>query len=127
MGKANPSKMAMKMKSMKAMKAMKSGMRKKAMKVSIIGKRRSVFSGKKDHTQSGLRKSDLKKNRNGKIVSKKASEAAKKKKSFKKIVAWGTAFKAARKALGIKGFCPCGGKTSQGQALLKKTRSLYKK
>merc|ERR1711879_139407 len=136
MGKANPSKMAMKMKSMKAMKAMKSGMkksamksgmRKKAMKVSIIGKRRSVFSGKKDHTQSGLKKSDLKKNKAGKIVSKKASEAAKKKKGYKKIMAWGQAFKAARKALGIKGFCPCGGKTSKGQALLKKTRSLYKK
>ena len=46
---------------------------------------------------------------------------------FKKIAAWGVAFKAARRALGIKGFCPCGGKSRQGQELLKKTRSLYKK
>ena len=75
----------------------------------------------------GLKKGDLKKNKAGKIVSKKASEAAKKRKGYKKIVKWAAAFKAARKSLGIKGFVPCGGKTAKGQALLKKTRSLYKK
>merc|ERR1712064_77505 len=97
-----------------------------AKKKSIIGKRRSVFSGTKVKTSSGLKKTDFKKNKAGKIVSKKASEATKKKKSYKKIMAWGAAFKAARKALGIKGFCPCGGKTANGQKLLAKTRSLYK-
>ena len=116
-------------KSMKGMKksAMKSGMRKKAMRVSIIGKRAAVFAGRKDHTASGLKKADFKRNKAGKIVSKARSEATKKGKGYKKIMKWGAAFKAARKALGIKGFCPCGGKTSKGQALLKKTRSLYKK
>jgi hypothetical protein len=126
-------KMSMKKMGMKkmAMKKMSMKMRKMAMKKSTIAKgkrgKSSVFRGTKVKTVGGLKKSDLKKNKAGKIVSKKASEAAKKKKGYKKIAAWGAAFKAARKALGIKGFCPCGGKTSQGKALLAKTRSLYKK
>merc|ERR550537_1067944 len=116
---------------MKAMKKMKSAKKPAAMKrmkkkVSIIGKRRSVFSGTKTKTSSGLKKTDFKKNKAGKIVSTKASAAAKKRSGYKKIVKWAAAFKAARKSLGIKGFCPCGGKTAKGQALLKKTRSLYK-
>merc|ERR1719229_1075434 len=106
---------------MKAMKksakksAMKSGMKsaakkpsamkRKAMRVSKIGKKASVFRGGKEKTVGGLKKTDLKKNKNGKVVSKKASDAAKKRKSFSKIVKWGAAFKQARKALGIKGFC----------------------
>ena len=87
----------------------------------------SVFKGSKAKTSGGLKKSDLKKNKSGKIVSAKASAAAKKKSSFKKIVAWGSAFAKARKALGIKGFVPCGGKTAAGKALLAKTKSFYKK
>merc|ERR1719335_1352607 len=98
---------------MKAKMSMK--MKKMAMKMSM--KMRKM----------AMKKTDLKKNKAGKIVSRKASDAAKKKKGFKKIAAWGAAFKAARKALGIKGFCPCGGKTRQGQQLLAKTKSLYKK
>merc|ERR1712048_571982 len=105
--------------------------RKMAMKKSVIAKGKrgkvSVFKGTKVKTVGGLKKSDLKKNKAGKIVSKKASDSAKKGKGYKKIVAWAAAFKAARKALGIKGFCPCGGKTAQGRALLAKTKSLYKK
>merc|ERR1719517_106797 len=98
-------KMAMAKMSMKKMKmamAMKMGMKKMAMK-----------------------KSDLTKSKSGKIVSKKAS--ANGKKAFKRISAWTAAFTKARKALNIKGFCPCGGKTKAGQALLAKTRSFYKK
>merc|ERR1711982_290848 len=95
-----------------AKKSMK--MRKMAMKKSIVGKRRGVFSGARVKTSSGLQKKDLKKNKAGKIVSRRASDAAKKSKGAKKIAQWGAAFKAARKALGIKGFCPCGGKTRQG-------------
>merc|ERR1719453_872566 len=122
-------KSAMKKAMKKSMKksSMKKAMRKKAMKVSIIGKRRSVFAGTKQKTASGLKKSDFKKNKAGKIVSKKQSEATKKSKGYKKIIKWAAAFKAARKQLNIKGFCPCGGKTAKGQALLKKTRSLYRK
>merc|ERR1719158_2091541 len=114
----------MKRRSMKAKKAMKS--MRKAKRVSIFGKRRSVFSGTKSKTKGGLTKANLKKNKSGKIVSVKASNAAKRGRGAKKIAKWGAAFKAARKALGIKGFCPCGGKTARGQALLRKTRSFYR-
>merc|ERR1719444_432540 len=67
----------------KAMKkaAMKRTM--KAKKVSKIAKgkraRSSVFHGTKAKTMSGLTKADITKNNNGKLVSKKASAAAKKK------------------------------------------------
>ena len=111
------------MKKGKAMKSMRRAMRKK--RVSIFGKKASVFNGKKTKTRGGLKKSDLMKNKQGKIVSKKSSQNGKK--AFKRVAKWAAAFKAARKALGVKGFCPCGGKTSKGQALLKKTRSFYKK
>merc|ERR1711890_220339 len=101
------------------------------MKKSIIAKgkrgKSSVFRGTKVKTSGGLKKSDLKKNKAGKVVSRKASDAARKRKGFKKIVAWAAAFKQARRALGIKGFVACGGKTAQGKALLAKTRSFYKK
>merc|ERR1712107_881392 len=61
-------------------KAMKRVM--KAKKVSKVAKgkraRASVLSGKKEKTMSGLTKDALKKNKAGKIVSKKASAASKK-------------------------------------------------
>merc|ERR1712066_878541 len=105
-------------------------MGKKAMKVSKIAKgklaKASVFRGFKVKTVGGLKKSDLKKNKNGKIVSTKASLAAKKRSGFKKISAWGTAVSKARKALGVKGFCPVGGKTAKGKALYAKVKSFYK-
>jgi hypothetical protein len=123
-------KMMKKMSAMKAMKAMKmakmSAMKMKmAKKVSKIGKRRSVFSGKKVKTVGGLQKKDLKKNKAGKIVSIKSSAAGKK--AYKRIQGWTSAVSKARKALGVKGFCAVGGKSAKGQALLKKARSLYKK
>merc|ERR1712232_313516 len=109
----------------KAMKMSKKKMMKKAMRVSKVGKKYSVFSGKKVRTSGGLKKTDLTKNKRGKVVGKKAHAAGKK--NFKNISKWSQAFKAARKSLGIKGFCAVGGKTKQGQQLLAKTRSLYKK
>merc|ERR1712150_441944 len=130
-------KMAMKMKMAMAMKAMKAmgmssmKMGKMAMKVSKIAKgkraKSSVFRGSKVKTVGGLKKSDLKKNKAGKVVSVKASAAAKKKAGYKKISAWGGAVSKARKALGIKGFCPVGGKTAKGKALYAKVKSFYKK
>merc|ERR1719335_1160183 len=100
-------------KGMKAAAAMK-GMRRRAMKKSIIAKgkrgKSSVFKGTKVKTSGGLKKSDLTKNKNGKIVSKKSSAAGKK--AFKNISKWANATKQARKALGIKGFTPIGGKTA---------------
>lgn len=107
------------------------GMRKKAMKKSVIAKgkraKSSVFRGTKVKTVGGLKKSDLKKSKSGKVVSAKASSRAKKNFGKSALSKWGLAFSKARKALNIKGFCPCGGKTAQGKALLAKTRSIYKK
>merc|ERR1712167_414832 len=106
-------------------------MKKRAMKVSVVAKGRGakarVFRGKKARTSGGLKKGDLVKNRAGKIVSRKASQRAMKSKGGKIISAWGKATKQARNALRIKGFCPVGGKTAQGKALLAKVRSILRK
>merc|ERR1719341_3039459 len=86
---AKSMKKSMKKASMKkAMKgsAKKTGMKRKAMKKSVIAKgkraKSSVFRGTKAKTSGGLKKSDLVRNKAGKIVSRKASENAKK--NFKK-------------------------------------------
>merc|ERR1719277_1839070 len=111
---------------MKMASAMKMGMKKMAMKKSVIAKgkraKSSVFKGSKVKTSGGLKKTDLMKNKSGKIVSKKASAAAKKKKSYKKIMAWSSALAKARKQLGLKKFVPC----KKGSALYKATKALYK-
>merc|ERR1712048_325761 len=103
-------------------------MRKMAMKKSVIAKgkraKSSVFRGTKVKTSGGLKKSDLTKNKYGKVVSKKASAAAKKRKGYAKIAKWGKSVVQARKALNVKGFCAVGGKSAQGRALLAKVRSL---
>jgi len=120
-------------KGMKMKTSMKKGgmKKKKAMKVSNIAKgkhrRSQVLKGKKVRTSGGLKASDLRRNADGKIVSKKRSELAKK--NFRKsgLSKWFAAVKQARKQMGVKGFRPVGGNTQSGQALLKKVRSLYKK
>merc|ERR1712137_1430307 len=108
-------------------KAMK-GMKRRAMKKSVIAKGKrgkvSVFKGTKVKTVGGLKKSDLMKNKSGKIVSKAKYAAGKK--AFKQISKWTGAVNKARKALGVKGFCPVGGKSAKGQALYKKAKSFYK-
>merc|ERR1719420_2097276 len=114
----------MKSKSMKS-KSMKKMKVKKVKKVSKIARgkhrRSAVFTGKKEKTAGGLTKDDFKKNADGKIVSKKSSEAAKKRYQSSGLKKWFKAVSAARKALKLKGMCPVGGKTDKGQALLKKT------
>merc|ERR1712045_541801 len=100
---------------MKSMKAMK-----KAMKVSKIAKgkraKSAVFAGKKEKTYTGLKKTDLIRNKNGKVVSKKQSSNAKK--FFaKRIGKWNSAVIKARKQLGVKGFVAINGKTTEGQKL----------
>merc|ERR1712243_61004 len=104
-------------------------MKKAAKRPSKIAKGRGakarVFSGKKEKTSGGLKKSSLIRNKHGRVVSKKMH--AQGKKAYKNVQKFANAVKAARKALGIKGFVPIGGKTSKGQALLKKARSIYKK
>merc|ERR1712038_1112985 len=104
---------------MKAMKAMK-----KVKKVSVIAKgkyaKAAVFKGKKAKTVGGLTKDTL-------IVSKAASARGKKRYAGSALKKWGDAVKAARKQLGISGFCAVGGKTAQGKALYAKAKSIVGK
>merc|ERR1719158_662711 len=90
------------------------------------GAKSRVFKGSKSKTGGGLVKSDLKKNKSGKIVSRAASDRAKK--SFVKngLKAWSDAIKGARKALGLKGFVAIKGKSAQGKALYTKAKELMK-
>merc|ERR1740130_2213558 len=100
---------------------MKSGMKKKAMKTSVIAKgkraKSSVFRGTKEKTSGGLKKSDLVRNKAGKVVSRKASLRAKNSKGGKKIQKWSQALVKARKALKITGFKAC----KKGSAFYKQT------
>merc|ERR1712215_45234 len=81
MKKSSMKKASMKKRSMKAAK--KTGMKRKAMKTSVVAKgklaKSSVFRGTKAKTSGGLKKSDLVRNKHGKVVSRKQSEAGKKK------------------------------------------------
>merc|ERR1712085_200447 len=116
------------MKTMKA--AMKAKVMKKAMKKSVIAKgkmaKARVMRGSKEKTSGGLKKDSLRKNKGGKIVSKKASDGAKKRYVGSAFQKWTKACQAARKELGLKGMVIMGGKTAQGRALYAKTKALYK-
>merc|ERR1719211_426052 len=100
---------------MKAMKKVKS--------VIAKGKRAksAVFRGSKVKTLSGLKKTDLQKNKRGKIVSKKATLAGKK--AYARIKGWTVAVTAAKKALGLKGFVA----VKKGTPLYIKAKELYAK
>merc|ERR1712118_64667 len=111
------------MKAMKAMAAMKAmrAMKKKA--VSKIAKGRMakvlVLRGSKAKTSGGLSASSLTKNKNGRVVSKKA--LAHGKKAYANIKGWTAAVQKARKALGVEGFVA----VKKGTALYKKAKELY--
>merc|ERR1711959_519223 len=118
--------MAKAMRSMrKAMRKAMKGMRRRAMKKSVIAKgkraRASVFSGSKSKTASGLKKGDLTKSKSGKIVSKKASAAGKR--AYKNISGWTKAVSKARKQLKVKGFVA----VKKGSALYKLAKDFYGK
>merc|ERR1712188_26529 len=104
-------------KAMKAMKAMK------AKKVSTIAKgkraKASVWLGGKVKTVGGLKKTDLMKSKNGKLVSKKSHAAGVK--AYKHIKGWTVAVQKARKELGVKGFVA----VKKGSALYKKAKEFY--
>merc|ERR1719355_536374 len=108
---------------MKAMKAMK------GKRVSIIARgvraRSAVMAGKKVKTSGGMTKDKLMRNKFGKIVSKKASAAAKRRFQSSSIKLWSDCIKQARKALNLKGFVAINGKQAEGKALYAKGKSLY--
>merc|ERR1712084_154893 len=103
---------------------------KKAMKKSVIAKgkmaKAMVLRGSKAKTQGGLKKENLKKNKGGKVVSKKRSDRAKKAYVGSALQKWGKAVQAAKKELNLKGFIIVGGKSAQGRALYAKAKALYK-
>merc|ERR1712203_945835 len=82
-----------------------------AMKKSVIasGKRAkvSVFKGSKQKTVGGLKKGDLKKNKDGKIVSAKKSALSKKLFMKSALHKWSVALKKVYKQMGFKKFVPC--------------------
>merc|ERR1711865_1212177 len=91
----------------------------KAMKKKVVSARlakRHAFFGKIAKTNGGLVKTALVKNKNGKIVSKKASLRGKKN-------GWIAAVQKARSVLKIKGFSPI----KKGTPLYKKAKELYGK
>merc|ERR1711985_115082 len=108
------------MKAMAAMKAMRA-MKKKAVSKIAKGKfaKSVVFRGTKAKTYTGLVKTDLIKNKRGKIVTKKQVAAGKK--AYANIKGWCAAVQKARKALGVKGFVA----VKKGSALYKKAKELY--
>jgi len=107
-----------------ARKAMKA-MRRRAMKKSVIAKgkraRLSVFNGTFAKTYTGLKKTDLMKNKAGRIVSRKSNAAGKK--AYARIKGWTAAVTKARKALGVKGFVA----VKKGTPLYKKAKEFYGK
>merc|ERR1712193_106442 len=100
-------------KAMAAMKAMKA-MKKKPISAKLA--RRHVFAGKISKTKSGYTASAFKKNKAGKIVSKKVSAQAK-----TVLGPWTAAVQKARKALNITGFLA----VKKGTPLYKKAKELY--
>merc|ERR1711907_482714 len=88
--------MAKAMKAMKAMAAMKAMKAMKKKPISFKLARRHLFSGKVTKSKGGLTTTDFKKNKIGKIVSKKVSGAAK-----TNLGPWVAACQKAKKALNI--------------------------
>merc|ERR1712050_567697 len=120
-------------KTTKAKKVMKKAMKttmKKAIKKSKIAKgklaKAMVLRGSKEKTSGGLKKDNLKKNKDGRIASKAASDRAEKAYAGSAIQKWNKAVQAAQKSLNLTGMIPVGGKTAQGRALHAKAKALYK-
>ena len=86
----------------------------------VVGSRAQVFHGNAEKTLGGLVKSDLVKNSQGLIVSKKKSLKT------KKGNAWMTAVKKARSELGIKTFVLMN-KGPEGKKLYARAKELHKK
>ena len=97
------------MKKSTPMKAMARVMKKKAVSKIARGKlaKAVVLRGGKEKTASGKMRSDLMKNKRGRVVSK--AQYAAGKKSFKNISRWNESVVRARNELGIKGFCAING------------------
>merc|ERR1711964_134416 len=92
--------------------------KKKAPKIKR-GSFRRVWSGTVARSKGNLQKTDLTKNKSGKVVSKKGH--AQGVKNYKRISKWTAAFMKARKELKLKGFVAC----KKGTAFYKCARKHY--
>merc|ERR1719375_1381693 len=112
------------MKARKAMKATKAMKAMKAMKKSKIASGRYskslVLRGLREKTVGGLGKSDVTKNKRGKVVSKKASALGKQR--YQNIKGWTEAVRKARKELNVNGFVAVNGNSPQGRAISPRPR-----
>merc|ERR1719322_2097696 len=108
------------------MKAARKVMKSKKVSKIATGKRAksAVFSGRKEKTSGGLTAASLARNKNGRVVAKKAFDRARKAYQNSAVKKWADAVKAARKALGLTGFVAIGGKSAAGKALYAKAKSL---
>merc|ERR1719456_251780 len=99
---------------------------KKAKRVTKIARGRFakalVLRGSKEKTVGGLTAAALTRNKRGKIVSKRAAAAGKRR--YANIESWVESVVAARKALQMQGFMAINGKTVQGKALYVKSKAL---
>lgn len=91
---------------------------KKVKKAKTVGKKWQVWKGTRVKTVGGLIKKDLMMNKNGKIVSKKQSQRAKKNGGVKK---WCAAIKQARKEMNLQGFVAC----KKGTSYYKRVKAIY--
>ena len=99
----------------------------KERKLKMVGSRMEVFKGKAWSTskRSKLQKGALIKNPKGNIVSAAQSQATKLRFAQSAAGKWAQGLRIARSELGETGFCPIGGKSARGQALLAKTKEAY--
>ncbi|CAD7974590.1 unnamed protein product [Amoebophrya sp. A120] len=82
-----------------------------------------VKKGHKKQTGGGLVAADLSRNKKGKVVQ--ASRSILAKETQTHIASWAKATKQAKRALGLTGFVPVGGKSQTGQQLLAEVRRIY--
>jgi hypothetical protein len=91
--------------------------------VSIRGSKSQVFRGVRLKTKTaGQTKSELMKNKRGKIVSKKSHANGKKVYKKNGLAKWTKAFMQARKNLGLTGFVAC----KKGTKFYKEAMKIYK-
>lgn len=81
----------------------------------VIGTKSQVYHGTADHTSGGLKKKDLRKTSDGRIVSKMQ-------RLHGRANPWANAVGIARKELGITGFEP----VKKGSALYQKAMEIYR-
>merc|ERR1712110_571771 len=99
-------------------------MGRKARRMGIRGTRSQVFRGTRQKVKTTWEtKGDLMKNKNGKVVSKKANKAGMRAYKRNGLSKWTKAFMQARKNLGLKGFVAC----KKGSKFYKEAMRIYKK